>query len=74
MMDSITRNVIIIMMIVLFAPCLGLANNELGPMGAEDVAMQKAMERFWQYGYKATTLGDLLSVMAISKSSFCAAR
>ncbi|MDU0460719.1 MAG: TetR/AcrR family transcriptional regulator [Geobacteraceae bacterium] len=32
--------------------------------------LDAAMEHFWSHGYEATSLADLLAVMALSKSSF----
>jgi TetR/AcrR family transcriptional repressor of nem operon len=35
-----------------------------------DDVMERAMHVFWRRGYQATTLGDLLAAMRLSKSSF----
>ena len=37
-----------------------------------EAAVQQATDLFWRYGYKATSLSDLLRTMNISKSSFYA--
>ncbi|XZE18608.1 TetR/AcrR family transcriptional regulator [Pirellulaceae bacterium SH449] len=38
----------------------------------QHAALRSAMELFWQRGYAATSLDDLLGVMSLSKSSFYA--
>lgn len=38
-----------------------------------DQAVQKAVHLFWQKGYQATSLADLLEAMGLSRSSFYAA-